>query len=155
MNIFFDLEETLILSWTDHYLCNRNKIIEFLDFYDIKEIHIFSFAIWNDDDKQHFNTEIKPFIEDNYKVCILSAPSVQEMRHSDTELTGIHYDSITDYISIRGKVGAFENWVQAAVGLKRNHNILIDDVVPNKTITNRTVGYKIDYINVFDDLRVD
>lgn len=152
MNIFFDLEETLILSWTNHYLCNRNKIIKFLDFYDIKEIHIFSFAIWNDDDKQYFNTEIKPFIEDSYKVCILSAPSVQEMRRSDTELTGIQYDSITDYVSIRGKVGAFENWVQAAVGLKRNHNVLIDDVVPNKTIINRSVGYKIDYINVFDDL---
>ena len=48
MNIFFDLEETLIASWTDHYLCNKNKITEFLDFYDIRNIHIFSFAIWND-----------------------------------------------------------------------------------------------------------
>lgn len=77
------------------------------------------------------------------------------MRYSDTELTGIHYDSITDYISIRGKVGAFENWVQAAVGLKNKHNVLIDDVVPNKTIINRSVGYKIDYVNVFDILRVE
>ena len=76
------------------------------------------------------------------------------MMRSDTHVTGVHYDSITDYISIRGKVGAFENWVNGAVGLKNHHNVLIDDVVPNKTIIHRDIGYKIDFINVFNDLKV-
>mgnify|MGYP003344826664 FL=1 len=54
-------------------------------------------------------------------------------------------DSLTDFVSIRGKVGAFTNWARFH-GLA--HALLVDDVVPNVDILDRDTGDVIRFVNV-------
>lgn len=44
---YFDLEETVIESWTDPILVNKTTIERFIEENGIKDVHIFSAAIWN------------------------------------------------------------------------------------------------------------
>ena len=66
--IWLDLEETIISSWADFlsfsYNCiiNEKKIRKFLRDNNIKEVNVFSFAIWNDKDKEVFVKDIRKCI---------------------------------------------------------------------------------------------
>ena len=48
---FFDLEETIIRSWNDPILINKDRVTRFIEENGIKEITIFSAAIWHENDK--------------------------------------------------------------------------------------------------------
>lgn len=68
---YFDLEETVIESWTDPILVNKATIERFIEENGIKDVHIFSAAIWNDRDKQIFERDLKSWIERVFSINIL------------------------------------------------------------------------------------
>lgn len=148
-NIFFDIEQTIIPSWNDIYFFNRKKIIDFIQNYNIKNIHIFSFAIRNEEDIKYFYDNIKPEIEDVFNVKIISYPTVEQMIETDSLVTGNNFDSINSFISSRGKVGAFASW--AKYNFSNQYNVLIDDVVPDKVVTDENSNCKIQFINAFSE----
>lgn len=147
--VFLDLEQTIIASWDDPYLCNVSKIRDFLEKLKVKEIGIFSFAIYNDTDVAIFWRDIAPIIERALDVKVLVAPSVQSQIRIDREFTGHSFSPDTevhDFIALRGKVQAFINYVNATYHY--NRAILIDDVVPDHTLTDRRNGWSIEFYNV-------
>lgn len=146
MLYFFDLEETLIESWTNRTLVNFRYIQSFIKDHNVKDVHLFSFAVWNDEDKDYFNKRIKQELEDIYNIKFVSVPSVLDMIEVDTEYTGIRYDSMTDFILIAGKVGAFKSWVYSKH--PNQSAILLDDIVPNLDILNRDTNVLLRYIKV-------
>ena len=145
--IFLDLEETVITSWDEGLLCNSSRVRDFLTEHDAKSFTVFSFAVWNDKHKQDFERLHRRGLERGLDCRVASCPSTEDFMKADTALTGVHFDSVTDFISIRGKVGAFTNWVRFN-GIK--HAILVDDVVPNVDIITRDTGGIIRFINVMD-----
>ena len=145
--IFLDLEETVITSWAEGMLCNSSRVRDFLASHDAKSFTVFSFAVWNDKDKQDFEKLHRRGLERALDCKVAACPSVEDFMRADTALTGVHFDSLTDFISIRGKVGAFTNWVRFN-GI--SHAILVDDVVPNVDIVTRDSGDVIRFINVVD-----
>jgi len=145
--VFLDLEETVITSWDEGLLCNTSKVREFLSKQKVTSFTVFSFAVWNDKDKVDFERLHRRSLELALDCVVTGCPSVTDFMKADTELTGVKFDSLTDFISIRGKVGAFTSWV-------RFHEIgdalLVDDVVPNLDVVNRDTGEVTRFINVKD-----
>jgi len=54
MEVWLDLEDTIITNWNEALLTNNGKIKKWLDERDVKELRIWSFAIQNNNDKERF-----------------------------------------------------------------------------------------------------
>lgn len=145
--VFLDLEETVITSWAEGLLCNASRVREFLVEQQATKFTIFSFAVWDDRDKAEFDRLHRRGLERALDCRVAACPSVEDFMQADTTLTGVYFDSLTDFISIRGKVGAFTNWCRFQ-GF--SHALLVDDVVPNIDIVSRDTGAIIRFINVVD-----
>lgn len=144
--VFLDLEETIIDSWESGNLVNVQVIKDYLEKNNIKEVGIFSFAIYNDRDLDIFSRDHKTAIERVLNVTISTVISVEQMLKLDTAFTGLFFESVSDFISIRGKKDAFINFVNGNV--KFDKAILIDDVVPNMSIKYHDVNAEIELVNV-------
>lgn len=147
--LFLDLEDTIITNWSEALLINATSIKEWIDRMfetDRVEVRMFSFAIWSDLDKLHFEWNIKPMIERALDVVIVEWLSVDEMREIVEEWSGIRFIDTTDFVSLNGKHGCFEK-----VCLARETNAectLIDDVVPDRSIIDRTRNLEIHLLPV-------
>jgi hypothetical protein len=145
--VFLDLEETVIDSWDSGLLVNSAQVRDWLAQHEIKGVDIFSFAVWNQQDQLKFDREFAPILRKALDVGIRNCITVQSMMEKDSTLTGINWQGdITEFICLRGKVGAFTNWC-------RLHHaadvcVLIDDIVPNMDIINHDTGGVIKFINV-------
>lgn len=146
-NVFLDLEETVINNWDEGLLVNATRVREFLSEQGVKEFTVFSFAVWNDKDKADFERLHRRVLEKALDCRVVACPSVEDFMRVDTELTGVHFESLTDFISVRGKVGAFTNWCRFH---SLNRALLVDDVVPNVDILNRDTGDLVRFVNVMD-----
>jgi hypothetical protein len=146
LNVFLDLEETVINNWRDGQLVNTAKVRSLLKDLGVSSVHLFSFAVYNDADKAHFTKVLKPFLEQALEVEFLDNPSVADFKLADTQLTGIHWDSLTDFIQVRGKIDGFRSWCK--VKFDKQHNVLIDDTVPNATWHNTDTGLVLQFIDV-------
>ena len=150
---WLDLEQTIIASWDDVFLINVTTIRDFLKSRNITEVGIFSFAIYNEADKEEFRKNVKPIIELALGVTVTTYPSVQDMIRVEKQFTGVRFDQpyeVTEYIHLRGKKDAFINYIQGICEFETA--ILIDDVVPDLTLSHRFKGWAIELWNV-DSLR--
>jgi hypothetical protein len=151
--IFLDLEETIINSWQDQLLVNTQKVKDWLREIGATEVDIFSFAIYNERDQEIFVRQMKPFLERVLEVKINTWPSVIEMAVADTKETGIYWlrDSeslgIVEYINLRGKMYGFINYVRHMYPGLANV-VLLDDVVPNTTMSFNDDNQSIHLVNV-------
>lgn len=146
IQVFLDLEETVIDSWGSGLLVNTEKVKNWLQNRNAKHVHIFSFAVWNDKDKQDFDRDFRNVLERVFDVTILTVPSVEELAHEHFRATGTRWESVTDFISHVGKPGGFEFWAEHRFA--GDHCVLLDDVVPNKTVINHDNGTVIELVNI-------
>lgn len=147
MKIFLDLEETIIESWSNPLLMNVGKIGNFVHTSGVQEVGIFSFAIWNEQDKIDFEERhIKQAIEMALGVPINEILTVPDIANEVFWKTGVRMD-ISEFITIWGKQRAFIDW---ALITQRNENrvVLIDDVVRNIDVIDRDRNLLIELINV-------
>ena len=147
--IWLDLEETIIDSWNSGLLVNASKIRKWLNDNDCGDIHIWSFAIWNEKDQSEFETSgMKDSIERILRRQILSYPSVIDMHKFVYQYEKVRYDGTTDFMSINGKHWSF---IKFCMGHHIGKEcILIDDSIPSWTITDNKTGTIIKLINVRD-----
>lgn len=149
-NIFFlDLEQTIIDCWDNAELIQVPQIKRWLNANGATSVSIFSFAIWNDADKHRFDGWIRPQIERALGMPVDTWPSVQDMIKADYDHTGIKFESgheVSEYIQLRGKKDGFINYVLCRYDFKRA--VLIDDVVPDLTLSHRHQGWSIELWNV-------
>jgi len=148
MNVFLDLEETVLNNWEDGLLVNTDKVRDWLAGLNVTQVHLFSFAVWNDKDKDHFTHTYKPLLEKALGVTFVDAPSVEDFMDADREVTGVRLDSLFEYCQLRGKVDGFRSWCK--LHFDKQHNVLLDDVVPNATWHDTDSGLKLQYVNVKD-----
>lgn len=146
MEVFVDLEETLVQSWDNPLLCNVQKLTTWFKNNNVTEVHLFSFAVWNDKDRDIFVKDFQPFLENAFGVKFVTVPTVEEMMKVDTKVTGLRFENLTEFISIRGKVGAFQSWCR--LHPSGDTCILFDDVVPNCTIENHDDHLTLHFVNV-------
>lgn len=147
MNVFLDLEETVIDSWDSGLLCNSSQVREWLAQHNVKQVDIFSFAVWNEQDQDKFWREMARPLNKALDVGMGNCITVQDMMQQDRALTGIDWaGDVTEFICLRGKVGAFTNWCRLLHA--GNDCVLIDDIVPNMDIINHDTGGSIKFINV-------
>jgi hypothetical protein len=145
--IFLDLEETVIDSWDSGMLVNSAQVRDFLDHFSAKTARVFSFAVWDRADQDTFDRLHRRPLEKALDVHFDLCPTVQDFMQTDTALTGVHWHGdVTEFITLRGKVGAFTNWC-------RFHHpdsdcLLVDDIVPNMDIMNHDTHSVIRFVNV-------
>ena len=160
--LFLDLEETVINNWDEALLVKTDKLKTLLwtnPDIDRHDVTIFSFAIYNQKDKDLFERTMKPMLERTFGIVVTAWPSVAEMAEADQRLTGVRWldaDTmggldICEFITLRGKAQAFEHWVWLH-GEPGGRYLLLDDVVPSRTIYDRRKDIQIDLINVDRDL---
>lgn len=130
--LFLDLEETIIISWYNHTLCNVDFIKDIIKAEGVEEIHIFSFAIANQFDQDVFSTQLKPFLESVLNVKIRSWPSIARINKVLRSFTGVVMEDY-EMPNIFGKFRAFQEYCRAEY--KNTKCILVDDVTPNSTFT--------------------
>ena len=128
--VFLDLEETIIDNWGNQELINVQRIGHWLAQHHVKSVSIFSFAIWNAADQMKFWEQLAPRITRALGVDIDSVPSLEEVWRADTKNTGIRFDNLADFLGMRGKSGAFQNWSRWCC--QGANTVLIDDVVPDQ-----------------------
>jgi hypothetical protein len=115
---------------------NVNVIKRWLDALEVKEINIWSFAIWTKEDKEFFVTSgMKEAIERALERDIVEFPSVEEMRAYVYEYEHITYDSQREFMTLNGKRWSFIKYCMVhRIG---QHSILLDDAVPNLDVYDR------------------
>jgi hypothetical protein len=144
---FLDLEETIINSWHDQRLCNVSKIKKLLKNNFVENISIFSFAIWNEKDRQEFISSLKDPIQRALDVNIGNIPTQEEILKDIVKFTGCKWElQELSCVCVWGKHRLFLDFCQ--FNFKNTTCVLVDDVVPNLTFINKDINLTVDLINV-------
>lgn len=145
---YFDLEETVIESWTDPILVNKTTIERFIEENGIKDVHIFSAAIWNDRDKHIFERDLKSWLERVFNINIVSWPSMEDAM-KETCWKGTIFENVTEFLCMLGKKRAFEDWCKMKHH-RDSHCILLDDSFEDEVLTNRVHNTIIEVVNIIE-----
>lgn len=150
MNIefYFDLEETLINSFHSPIFCNQNKIERFIKDNEIKEIGIFSAAICNVSDKEHFILYIKEGIEKRYNIKIIDNRVITMQQVVDMYMFNLCISlDISEMLSLYGKNGSFHQYCNMIYRSSRTC-ILLDDAFDDITIHNHKTNLITKIVNI-------
>lgn len=149
MNVWLDLEDTIITTWAEGVLLRPSRIKQWLDEQGVKDIHIWSFAIWDETDKQIFlQSGMKDMIESALERSIDEFPSVKEMQAVIFKHERMMYESRTEFMQLNGKQWSF---IKYCLGEYPGQCcILIDDAVSSLHIKDMKSGTEIQLINVGD-----
>lgn len=154
--VFLDLEETIITCWDDPVLMNVQRLRDLLERLSVKEVDIFSFAVWTDVDVMKFNTDMRMMIETALNVQVRKTWPVSEIKQVVCHKMGGAVFSTSEFCALWGKVRAFPDFIEAQKAkwtldfVNSDHFILLDDCVPNKSIINKDENIIIDLINIED-----
>jgi hypothetical protein len=147
MNVFLDLEETVIDSWHSGMLLNSAQVREWLHTRGVRQVHIFSFAVWHEDDRAHFDRNFRGMLTRALDVNIVACATVADFMTADQAITRTHWGTdLCEFVGTRGKVGAFTSWCE--LHHAGQHSVLLDDVVPNAVWTNTDTGTTLEFVNV-------
>ena len=147
MKLFFDLEDTLITTFDNPRIINTSKIIKFNSDLPV-EVGIFSFAIWNETHRLHFNSYIKPMIEDAFNIIVIDVPTMDEMVTA-LKTKWVVIEDIYDLFDFFDKERAFIEYCQ--IMFPEQSCILVDDRVNNVLYTIGTdIKTEIRTVNVND-----
>lgn len=150
LQVWIDLEETIINNWNDGlFIYHVDTIRTWCKYHKLENINIYSFAIYDDKDKEHFfSSGMKASIELALDCSILEYPSIAEIQHVVSKYEGIKYDSRFEFMQLNGKHWSFIKYCMLAHQGK--HNVLIDDAIPTWTICDNKTNTSIDLINIVD-----
>jgi len=111
--LFLDLEDTVIepvmKGWHNTGMINEEKLKKFIADYNPDSIHIFSFAIWDEDQKGKFMGHTKMMIEQALGIKITGVPTVEDIIHNVCRVQGIPPSSMDfdDLSTFYGKQHSF------------------------------------------------
>lgn len=136
---FFDLEGVLIDSFETRNLINIDKISLFIKKNDIKEITIFSAAIWNDSDSATFFEEIQEGIEETFGVKVKDVITMEDARKGCNRWKTCFFSDIGEFVFMVGKDIIFKEFT---LDKKADGVIfwLVDDEFPHEVLTRKVDG---------------
>lgn len=146
MNVFLDLEETVINNWQEGMLVNSTRVRNWLSSLGVNGVQIFSFAVWNQIDQIRFWKEINPVLTKALDVHVRLCPTTEDMLAADLAVTGVKWENLHEFIATRGKVDAFRSWCKHHH--PHEHSILLDDTVPNAVWEDFDSGLMLHFLNV-------
>ena len=143
-HLFLDLEDTVILpvvdGWFNTHMINVQKIRAFIAEFKPDFVHIFSFAIWDDFQKNAFNVGTRPMLEKSLGVTLSSVPTVDnEILPVATQMMGMGEGLVNfqEMSNFWGKQEAFRLNIRHSFKNSHAHGkdvevVLLDDVVFNE-----------------------
>lgn len=144
--VFLDLEGTVITVWNDAYLCNIAQVGKFLRSEGVDTVDIFSFAVYDDADRNSFNNGIRKALEvSSLGVSINHCLTVDEIAKVLRQSTGTNWNR-QELLSVWGKYRAFIDYCRAK--FKDCECVLVDDAVPNMTAVDQDKNLTIRLVNV-------
>ena len=150
VKVWLDLEETIIDNWDSGLLINPGKIKKWLkSTYNVDEISIWSFAIWDDADKEEFvSSGMKEMIEKALECRIIDFPSVEDMQRRVEEYESIRYESRGEFMQLNQKRWSFMKY---CLGYEPNTRcVLLDDAVPSWELVDWKTKTVVHLVNVID-----
>lgn len=152
ISVWLDLEETVIKSWHEpYYTMHVHKLRQWIWDLNPVDINIWSFAIWNEEDKKHFiESGIKQDLEGYFKKSIDKFYSIKElMQLCKPSESPYSYDSDHQWVQFNGKLWSF---IKFAMLQEDTEFYLIDDCVPHTIIEFPDRNIKITTLNIVTDL---
>ncbi len=149
-HVYLDLEETVINNWHDGliiYSCK--KVSKWLDKNlspKIDDLNIFSFAIYNDEDKETFHKILEPMLTVEMGYFFDKVLTVDEIKKIVERNEKFSYEDRLEFVQLNGKQWSFIKYCRAVH--KNCECYLIDDMVENMTVKYDDIGLTIHLINV-------
>lgn len=132
-------------SWDSGLLANVSKLREFVAENDVKEVTVFSFAVWDDKDVATFNKLHKQMLEDAFNVKVVECLSMEDVRKVVCQWAGVHFD-LHDFVALWGKRKGFMDYCSAT--LRDCTAVLVDDVVPNQTLWDHDSNLRVELVHM-------
>jgi hypothetical protein len=143
-HLWLDLEDTVVTpvvdGWFNTHLINLDKIERVMDEFKPDHLHVFSFAIWNQQELVRFNMGTRPMIETRLGKRFSIVPTVDEdIIPACCSVMRIDPGSVvfSDMSDFWGKQEAFRLFCRKIFANTHAHGIttevmLLDDVVMNE-----------------------
>lgn len=138
--VFLDLEKTIIYSWDDPIVINEGIIINQLQLIRPDFVGIYSFAIYDEQDRNIFLKIMKQEIENTLHIKIEPSLIFTVLEIAKTVLK-MQTGDVQKFIQTYGKQKSFQEFIKQK--FQEGEFILIDDLVENFEIPN------IKFINPF------
>ena len=139
VNLFLDLEETLIIDWYNHTLKPENITIikEFIKENKIKKATMFSAAIWTKKEEDFFNENLKEFLENKLevKLDVLRLEDAFDSVVNKNGLIGTNSSFFCDIFLFNQKEEFFKQWLLATK--QKGTFVLFDDTVEDSVFMNK------------------
>jgi hypothetical protein len=130
-------------GWFNTHMINVEKLCRFIAEFQPDRVNLFSFAIWNDEQRKLFNMGTRPMLENSLGITLNLVLAVDEdmipicCREMGMSSEAVDFAEMSNFWS---KQGAFRLCMRRhAKNLKRHgnslHAILLDDVVFDEVIT--------------------
>ena len=145
---FFDLEKTMIESWVNPIICNQSNLISFIEKNKIEEIHIFSAAIWCEENRTIFENQLRSKLSLAFNINIVSWISMEDV----WKQSSFKHDKFNSVCEMEHKIGKnkmFEDWCMTNLS-ENSHAILIDDSFGNTICKNDKKNIITQIIDVAD-----
>jgi FMN phosphatase YigB (HAD superfamily) len=140
---FFDLEDTLIDVWGDWTWVKEDKIRSIMDRPDFnKNIFIYSWAIWNDQDREYGEHFLYPLLKEKYGLNVVG--TITRNRLLEILKEKFFYLDDSDFNEMYDKERSFIDYCRLTK--KQGNLYLVDDTVEDCIFKNK--DFNIEFINV-------
>ena len=158
--IFFDLEETVIDSFMDdERFINLAQMRNFIKDRNIKKVEIFSRALWEEKERDHFNRRIRKNFPIVLNIEVIGKPIINpELMKMITKQKRISTMSRGDFFDFFGKQDSFMLMVEYLIDYKQckdTHFVLVDDMVKTMNVEYVHRNVTVEIINVRDIVNDD
>lgn len=159
-HLFLDLEDTVITpvlnGWFNTHVINVEKVKAFIDEFKPDQVHLFSFAIWNEFERNAFNLGTRPMLEKCLGVTLQGIPTVDtEIIPAACKVMGLSADTVDfqEMSNFWGKHEAFRLNMRNMFKNVLQHDVqvevvLLDDAVINEEFSWPDLGVRGRIINI-------
>lgn len=159
-HLFLDLEDTVITpvmdGWFNTHVINNEKVKAFIDEFKPDQVHIFSFAVWNEQELLRFNMGTRPMLEKSLGVKLGAVPTVDgEIIPAACNVMRLSPEAVDfqEMSNFWGKHEAFRLNMRNKFKNVKAHNIevevvLLDDAVINEEFFWPDLGVRGRIINI-------
>lgn len=141
-HLFLDLEDTVITpvldGWFNTHMINVQKVKDFIAEFKPDAVHLFSFAVWNQEELKRFNMGTRDMLERNLGIKLSGIPTVDdEIIPVCCKVMNILPVDFQEMSNFWGKQGAFRLNMQHMFRNTHTHDVdvevvLLDDAVFNE-----------------------
>lgn len=158
-HLFLDLEDTVITpvlnGWFNTHMINVPKVKAFIAEFKPTAVHLFSFAIWNEAERERFNLGTREMLENCLGIKLSLVPTVDDdiipicCKVLNLSPATVQFDEMSCFW---GKQGTFRLCMQNMFANTHQHAVdtevvLLDDAVfnetfiwPDKRVTGRIIN---------------